>query len=277
MRVDAHQHFWRVSRGDYDWMSPELYPSLCRDYLPDDLAPLLAAGRIDRTVVIQAAETVAETEFMLGLAEVTPFIGAVVGWVDFASAEAPAIIERLAREPRLAGLRPMLQDLPDPDWILRPDVQPAIRATEANGLRFDALIKPPQLPAIRRLLEAYPDLPVVIDHGAKPQIAERKIDDWADHIRAIARDSRAVCKLSGIATEAEPGWTLDSMRPYVEVLLESFGPSRLMFASDWPVMTLNTDYVAWLAATEALTGHLTAAEQADIYGGTAARFYGLEA
>ena len=276
MRVDAHQHFWRVSRGDYDWMSPEDYPSLCRDYLPDDLAPLLAAARIDRTVIIQAAETVAETEFMLSLAEVTPFIGAVVGWVDFASPDAPATIERLARNPRLAGLRPMLQDLPDPNWILRDDVQPSIRATAAHGLRFDALIKPPQLPAIRRILELYPDLPVVIDHGAKPRIADREIEEWAGHIRAIARDSKAVCKLSGIATEAEPGWTVETMRPYVDILLESFGPSRLMFASDWPVLTLNGDYLGWLAATEALTAHLTGAEKADIYGGTATRFYGLE-
>jgi L-fuconolactonase len=277
MRVDAHQHFWRVDRGDYDWMSPELYPNLCRDYLPEDLAPLLAAARIDRTVLIQAAETVAETEFMLSLAETTPFIGAVVGWVDFADPQAPLIIERLAQAPRLAGLRPMLQDLPDPNWILREDVQPALRATAAHGLRFDALIKPPQLPAIRRILDRYPELPVVIDHGAKPRIAAGEIDGWAGHIRAIARDSAAVCKLSGIATEAAPGWTVETMRPYVDVLLESFGPSRLMFASDWPVLTENGDYLGWLAATEALTAGLTAAEQADIYGGVAARFYGLEA
>jgi L-fuconolactonase len=275
MRVDAHQHFWRVDRGDYAWLSEDQFPNLYRDFLPDDLVPLLTQGRIDRTVLIQAAESVAETEFLLAIADTTPFVGAVVGWVDFTSRQAPAEIARLAEHPRLKGLRPMLQDLPDANWILREDVQPAIRAVAANGLRFDALIKPPQLSAIRRLLDRYPELPVVIDHGAKPQIAAGIMEPWAGHIRAIARDSQAVCKLSGIATEAGPGWTVETMRPYVDVLLEAFSPSRLMFASDWPVLTENGDYLGWLAATEALTAGLSDAENADVYGGVAARFYGL--
>ena len=274
MRVDAHQHFWRIARGDYGWLTPEL-PNLYRDYLPEELAPLLAKGGIDRTVLVQAAESVAETEFMLGLAETTPLIGGVVGWVNFASAQAPAEIERLARNPWLKGMRPMLQDLADADWILRDDVQPAIRATSANGLRFDALIKPPQLPAIRRLLDRYPDLPVVIDHGAKPRIIDGEIDDWAGHMRAIARDSRALCKLSGLATEAAPGWTVETLRPYVDVLLDAFGPSRLMFGSDWPVLTENGDYLGWLAAAEALTARLSDADKARVFGATAAAFYGI--
>jgi L-fuconolactonase len=231
---------------------------------------------IESTLFIQAAQTKPHTDLKLELAEATPFIGGVVGWVDFASPQAPLDIERLAKNRRLKGLRPMLQDLPDPNWILREDVQPAIRATAAYGLRFDALIKPPQLPAIRRLLDRYPELPVVIDQGAKPRIIAGEIDEWAGHIRAIARDSDAVCKLSGIATEAAPGWTVETMRPYVEVLLESFGSSRMMFASDWPVLTENGDYLGWLAATEALTAHLSDADRAQIYGGTAQRFYGLE-
>jgi L-fuconolactonase len=274
MRVDAHQHFWRIDRGDYGWLTPDL-PNLYRDYLPEDLAPLLAKGRIERTVLVQAAESVAETEFMLRLAEATPFVGGVVGWVDFASRDAPADIERLARNPRLKGLRPMLQDLADPNWILREEVQPAIRATAAAGLRFDALIKPPQLPAIRHLLDRYPELPVVIDHGGKPQIAQGRIDDWAGHMRAIARDSRAVCKLSGLATEAAPGWTVETLRPYVDMLLEAFGPSRLMFGSDWPVLTENGDYLVWLAAAEALTAGLSDADRTQMFGGTAANFYGI--
>src|SRR4051812_46291217 len=152
MRVDAHQHFWRIDRGDYGWLTQEAVPGLYRDYLPDDLAPLLAEGRIDRTVLVQAAESLAETEFMLALAEATPFVGAVVGWVDFASPQAAGQVFELAKHPRLAGLRPMLQDLDDPDWILREAVQPTIHALAACGLRFDALIKPAQLPAIRNLL-----------------------------------------------------------------------------------------------------------------------------
>jgi L-fuconolactonase len=275
MRVDAHQHFWRIDRGDYGWLTPEAVPGLCRDYLPDDLAPLLAQGRIDRTVLVQAAESPGETEFLLGLAETTPFVGAVVGWVDFASRAAAGEVFRLAKHPQLKGLRPMLQDLDDAEWILSEPVQPAIRATAAAGLRFDALIKPAQLPAIRTLLARYPDLPVVIDHGAKPRIADGEIDAWAGHMRAIARDSHAVCKLSGLATEAAPGWTVETLRPYIDVLLEAFGPSRLMFGSDWPVLTENGDYGGWLSAATALTAGLSEADRAEVFGGAAARFYGI--
>jgi L-fuconolactonase len=276
MRIDAHQHFWRIDRGDYGWLSRAAFPNLYRDFLPADLAPLLAKGGIDRTVLIQAAESPAETQFMLALAAETPFVAGVVGWVDLANRAAPDEIARLASDPRLKGLRPMLQDLPDNEWILRPEVEPAVRALTASGLRFDALIKPPQLPAIRRFLDRHPDLPVVIDHGAKPEIAAGRIDDWAQHIRAIARDSAAVCKLSGIATEAAPGWTIETMRPYVEVLLEAFGPGRLMFASDWPVLTENGDYLGWLATVEALSAGLAAADRDRLFGGTAAAFYGIE-
>jgi len=276
MRIDAHQHFWRIERGDYAWLTKDAFPRLYRDFLPPDLAPLLAAGRIDKTVLIQAAESVAETEFMLATAAATPFVGAVVGWVDFSSPAAPDQIARLARNPLLKGFRPMLQDLPDNAWILKPDVKAAVWALIASGLRFDALIKPPQLPAIREFLHRHPELPVVIDHSAKPEIAAERIDDWAAHMRAIARDSRAFCKLSGLATEAAAGWTAETMRPYVDVLIDAFGPSRLMFASDWPVLTENGDYAGWLAAVETLTQGLSADERAQVFGGTAASFYGIE-
>ena len=277
MRVDAHQHFWRIDRGDYGWLTAKAFPKLYRDFLPDDLAPLLAQAGIDKTILVQGAETAGETQFLLDLAARTPFVGGVVGWTDFASPNSAGEIERLAREPRLKGLRPMLQDLDDAEWILRPDVQPALHAIAANGLRFDALIKPPQLPAIRKMLNRHPDLPVVIDHGAKPLIADGVMEPWASHIRAIARESAAVCKLSGLATEAAPGWTAETLRPYVDVLLEAFGPWRLMFGSDWPVLTHNGDYDGWFAAARALTADLTPAERDQVFGGTAAAFYGLEA
>lgn len=277
MRVDAHHHLWRLDRGDYDWLTAAEHPLIHRDYLPQDLAPLLSACRIDQTVLVQATQSLAETEFLLSLAESTPFVGGVVGWVDFAAPQAPETIAALASRRHLVGLRPMLQDLPDPEWILRDDVQPAIRAMAAHGLRFDALIKPPQLGAIRRLLARYPEMPVVIDHGAKPRIAASEIDDWAQEMRGIARDSRAFCKLSGLATEAAPGWGVETLAPYVAVLLEAFGPSRLMFGSDWPVLNENGDYLGWVAAAEALTAELSAEEEAQIFGGVAASFYGLEA
>jgi len=277
MRVDAHQHFWKIARGDYGWLTAEAFPKLYRDFLPDDLAPLLAETRVDRTILVQGAETAGETRFLLDLAAQTPFVGGVVGWTDFASPDAPAEIERLAAEPHLKGLRPMLQELADAEWILRPDVQPALKATAQNGLRFDALIKPPQLPAIRRMLDLHPDLPVVIDHGAKPLIADGVMAPWADHIRGIARDSRTVCKLSGLATEAQPGWSVETLRPYVDVLLGAFGPSRLMFGSDWPVLTHNGDYLGWFAAAQVLTAGISDAERDQVFGGAAAAFYGLAA
>jgi L-fuconolactonase len=277
MRVDAHQHFWRVDRGDYGWLTAEALPELYRDFQPADLAPLLTRAGVERTILVQAAETAAETRYLLDLAAQTPFVGGVVGWTDFAAPGASAEIERLARAPQLKGLRPMLQDLADADWILRDDVQPALAATARCGLRFDALIKPPQLPAIRAMLDRHPDLPVVIDHGAKPLIADGVMEPWAGHIRAIARDSRALCKLSGLATEAAPGWTVETLRPYVDVLLEAFGPGRLMFGSDWPVLTGIGDYLGWFTAAEALTAGLGEAERAQVFGGTAAAFYGLEA
>lgn len=275
MRVDAHQHFWRLDRGDYGWLTPEDTPRLYRDYLPADLAPLLADARIQRTVLVQAAESVAETEFLLAVADATPFVAGVVGWADFENPLAAGEIFRLAENPHLVGMRPMLQDLADAEWILRDAVQPAIRATAAAGLRFDALIKPPQLAAIRTFLARYPDLPVVIDHGAKPPIAAGGLEDWAGHMRGIARDTHAVCKLSGLATEAASGWTVETLRPYVDVLLDAFGPSRLMFGSDWPVLTNNGDYPGWLAAAEALTAGLSEADRGRVFGGTAARFYGI--
>lgn len=277
MRVDAHQHFWRIDRGDYGWLTAQAFPRLYRDFLPEDLAPSLVRTRIDKTVLVQAAETAEETRFLLEIAAKTPFVAGVVGWTDFASPDAPAAIERLARDRRLKGLRPMLQDLADEDWILHPDVQPALRATEQNGLRFDALVRPAQLPALRRMLNGHPDLPVVVDHGAKPPIAASEMEPWAGHMRAIARDSRALCKLSGLATEAPDGWTVETLRPYVDVLLEAFGPSRLMFGSDWPVLTHNGDYLGWFAAAETLTAGLSDAERKQVFGGTAAAFYGLEA
>jgi L-fuconolactonase len=277
MRVDAHQHFWRIDRGDYGWLTAEALPKLYRDFLPADLAPLLAQARIDKTMLVQAAQTSGETQFLLDLAAQTPFVGGVVGWTDFAASDAPVEIERLSRQPALKGLRPMLQDLSDADWILREVVQPALRATAACGLRFDALIKPPQLAAVRRMLDQHPDLAVVIDHGAKPLIADGLMEPWAGHVRAIARDSRAVCKVSGLVTEAAPGWTVETLRPYVDVLLEAFGPSRLMFGSDWPVLTNNGDYLGWFDAAETLTSGLNEAERGQVFGGTAAAFYGLEA
>ncbi|MGH6993721.1 MAG: amidohydrolase family protein, partial [Caulobacteraceae bacterium] len=171
MRIDAHQHFWRLDRGDHDWLASGAHPSICRDFGPADLAPLLAAHDLDASILIQAAPTAAETAFLLDTSARESTVAAVVGWTDFAAPTAAAEIEALAGRPKLAGLRPMLQDLPDDAWILRPDVGPALDALEAADLRLDALVKPRHLRHLLRLLESRPALRVAIDHAAKPDIA----------------------------------------------------------------------------------------------------------
>jgi len=277
MRIDAHQHFWRPSRGDYDWLTPEAHPAICRKFLPRDLAPLLEDAGIERTVLVQAAPTLAETEYLLGLATETPFVAGVVGWADFEAPDAAARIETAVKNPALLGLRPMLQDLDDDAWILRPEIAPALDAMQVAGLRFDALVTPRHLPHLARFLAGRPGLQVVIDHGAKPDIAGGALDEWAALMRAIAVETPAYCKLSGLVTEAGGKWTEEKLLPYVEVLLEAFGPARLMWGSDWPVVNEAGGYAAWHSAAAALTEHCSQDERDLIFGGAAQAFYGIAA
>jgi L-fuconolactonase len=274
-RVDAHHHIWRLARGDYGWLTPALAP-IYRDFGLDDLRPLLAAARIEATVLVQAAPTIAETQFLLAAANASDgLVRGVVGWIDCAGADASDRLAALARDPLLKSVRPMLQDLPDPEWILRPQVQPALAALAPLGLRLDALVKPPQLPALLRLLERYPDLPVVIDHGGKPPIAAGEWEPWAGLIAALASHPGVHCKLSGLVTEAGSDWSVDSLARYVEHLIDCFGTTRLLWGSDWPVVELGGGYARWAAATDALLCGLTDSERDAVCGANAARFYGL--
>jgi len=275
-RIDAHQHFWRLSRGDYGWLTPELAP-LYRDFLPDDLAPLLERAAISGTVLVQAAPTEAETMFMLSLAEAHAFIEGVVGWTDFEAPDAPARIAALAAHPKLVGLRPMIQDLPDDAWMLRPDLTPAFDALRLHDLVFDALVFPRHLANLAMLLARHPSLRTVVDHGAKPAIASGEMTAWATGITAIARETTAFCKLSGLVTEAGADWSVDGLRPYVDHLLAEFGPSRLIWGSDWPVCTLAARYQDWLDASDQLLQSCKHAEREAILGGNAARVYRLAA
>jgi len=275
MRIDAHHHFWRLDRGDYGWLTRDL-TGLYRDYLPADMAPLLASARIDRTILVQAAPTEAETDFLLGLADRTEHIAGVVGWTDFEAPDAAHRIAALAARPGLVGLRPMIQDIAADDWMLRPAIAPALKAMAEEGLVFDALVLPRHLKILREFIARNPALDIVIDHAAKPNIATGEIDNWARDMRMLARETMAVCKLSGLATEAAPGWTVDTLRPYVEVLLDAFGADRLMWGSDWPVLNLNGGYARWLDAAEQLTAGLSTGEREAVFGRTAAIFYGIE-
>jgi L-fuconolactonase len=277
MRIDAHQHFWRVSRGDYGWLTPEDHPAICRDFGPDDLAPLLEDAGVERTVLVQAAPTSGETAYLLGLAATAPMVAGVVGWADLEAERAPGTIETMAANRALLGLRPMLQDLAADDWIVRPSVAPALDAMEGAGLRFDALVKPRHLPHLARLLADRPGLKVVIDHGAKPDVAAGEIDEWAALIRRVAAETPAFCKLSGLVTEAGEHWNVQDLAPFVDVLLEGFGPGRLMWGSDWPVVNEAGGYAAWRSAAEALTERCSQDERDLIFGGTAAAFYGIAA
>lgn len=277
MRIDAHQHFWRPSRGDYGWLTAEAHPAICRKFLPADLEPLLLDAGIERTVLVQAAPTVAETDYLLGLAAETPFVAGVVGWADFEAKNAAQQIAALAQQSKLVGLRPMLQDLDDDAWVLRPSVGKSLDFMAAEGLRFDALVTSRHLPHLTRCLVARPDLKSVIDHGAKPDIAGGALDSWADQMRAIAADTGAYCKLSGLVTEAGGRWTEDDLRPYADVLLEAFGPGRLMWGSDWPVVNEAGGYAAWHSAAWALAEGCTQDERDLIFGGVAQTFYGIAA
>lgn len=280
MRIDAHQHYWHPARGDYFWMSPD-HPVLAKPYGPRDLEPMLARHGIDRTVLVQAADTVAETHYMLGVADATDSVAGVVGWVDFERPEDRAELERLARHPKFLGVRPMIQDIADDDWMLRDDVQWAYRALIDLDLSFDALGFPPHLDNFLALLERYPDMRVVIDHCMKPRIRDHArgpevFGRWADGMSRLAEQTRACCKLSGLVTEAAEGWTLDDLKPYADHVLSAFGAERVMWGSDWPVCRLRASYDDWRAAAEALTAHLGEDACARIFGGTAVRFYRLD-
>ena len=238
MWIDSHQHFWAVGRGDYGWLTPESGP-LYRDFGPDDLRPILRETGIGRTIIVQAAPTVAETRFLLDIARHQPFVAGVVGWVEMNQSEtAIRYLKELASNPLLVGIRPMIQDIADPNWMLGREPARVFERLISMDLAFDALVRPQHLPALLELLGRYPQLRAVVDHGGKPNIAERQWQPWADRMAAIAEETSALCKLSGLATEARASDGAEALKPYMDHLYESFGPDRLMWGSDWPVLTL---------------------------------------
>lgn len=271
-RIDAHQHFWEIARGDYGWLTPALGP-IHRDFGPRDLGPHLARHGIAGTILVQAAPTEAETAYLLALAARTPFVAGVVGWSDFEAGDAAARIARLARDPLLVALRPMVQDIADPLWLQRRGLAPAFAALVAQNLVFDALLLPQHIAPMLAVLARHPALSVVIDHAAKPDLVAGDLAAWRGGISALATHPNTVCKLSGLVTEAGPGWTLDTLRPVVDHLLEAFGPARLLWGSDWPVVTLRAPYERWLETAQALLAGLSEAERDAVFGGNAARVY----
>jgi L-fuconolactonase len=277
MQIDAHQHFWHPGRGDYGWM-PKDDAVLSRPYAPAELWPQLQAAGVEGTVLVQAAPTIAETEYMLGIADATPWVRGVVGWIDFENPGDLAELQRLSGHPKFKGVRPMIQDLPDDAWMLREDVQWAFRAICDLGLRFDALGFPRHLAHFLTILKRYPTMQVVVDHCMKPQIREKSAAHfrfWADGMARIADETAAVVKFSALITEADADWTVDDLRPYTDHVFDVFGAERVMWGSDWPVCRLRGDYADWRHAALTLTEGLSEVDRALIYGGTAAGFYSL--
>lgn len=270
--IDAHQHFWRLDRGDYGWLTPALGP-IFRDFGPADLAPILARHGIERTILVQAAPTEAETRWLLDVAADAPFVAAVVGWSDFDAPDAPDAIARLAREPKLAGLRPMVQDIADDDWLAKPALAPAFDAMAAHGLVLDALVLPRHLSRLARVIERHPDLAVVVDHGAKPRIRERELDAWRAGLSAIAAHPNVACKLSGLVTEARPGDGTAELAPWIDAILGLFGATRVLWGSDWPVVNLAGGYDRWRAIALDALRSLAPAERDAVLGANAARVY----
>ena len=275
MRIDAHQHFWTYSAAEYPWIGPGM-ERLARDYLPADLAPLVAAEGIDGSVAVQARQSVAESRRLLELAAAHPFVKGVVGWVDLQSERVGDDLDELAANPTFVGVRHVVQDEPDPRFVLGEAFLRGIRQLHPHGLTYDLLLHPEQLPAAIELVGLLPEQPFVVDHLAKPQIAIGELDGWERDIRAIARHENVCCKVSGMVTEAVwQGWRQDDFTPYLDVVLDAFGPERLMVGSDWPVCLLAGEYAEVAAIPRACFSRLSAAEQALVHGGTAVRFYGL--
>jgi L-fuconolactonase len=272
MRIDAHHHLWSLARGDYDWLTPDLAP-IYRDFALPDLAPHLAAAGLEGTILVQAAPTEAETMFLLGVAEAAEVVRGVVGWTDFDAADGAARIDALAARKLLVGLRPMVQDMDDDDWLLRPALAPLLAAMAKAGLVFDALVRPRHLPRLVPIVDRHRDLCFVLDHCGKPHIATGDIATWQRDIALLAERPNVVCKLSGLVTEASEDWQIADLRPVVDHVCASFSPRRLLWGSDWPVLNLAGDYAKWLAAAETLLKDLSVDEKADVFGGTAARVY----
>ncbi|MEO6002009.1 MAG: amidohydrolase family protein [Opitutus sp.] len=279
MRIDSHQHYWRTNRGDYHWMSPAVQP-LCRDFLPPHLVPHLRKHRIDKTVLVQAAQTLAETDYLLTVAADEPTTAGVVGWLDLDSDHFPELFARYRRNPKFIGLRPMLQDLADDRWILRDRVQAHVALVAEADFPFEFLTFTRHLPHVRTTLERHPGLRSAIDHLSKPPIKSGQLQPWKTLMGRIAHEHPTVrCKISGLVTEADWNkWTVEDLRPCIEYAWTVFGANRVMFGSDWPVCTLAASYDQVIGAVEQVLGpNLDTSSSAAFFGGNAAQFYKLPA
>jgi L-fuconolactonase len=275
--IDSHQHFWVAGRGDYHWMDPQKVSILCRDYLPADLAPLLRRAGVDRTILVQAAQTAAETDFLLELAESAELVAGVVGWLDMDAHDFEHELATRRKHQKFRGVRPMLQDLDDDAWILRPTVLRNLAVLAEQRFPFEFLTYPRHLPHALTALKKTPGLHAVVDHLSKPSIAAGTMEPWRTLMARVAEHQNVSCKLSGMITEADHGaWTPGHLKPFIDHAFACFGADRLMFGSDWPVCLLAGRYGDVVNAVRTVLGpRLDVAETNKIFGENAARFYGL--
>lgn len=274
MIVDAHHHLWNPARGDYGWMPPD-DPVLSRSYRLAEAEALFQANGVGQSVLVQAAPTIAETEYMLGIADSSDVISGIVGWIDFDRPDDRRQLERLARHPKFRAVRPMVQDIADDDWLLQPSIRWAFDALRDLDLAFDALGFPRHASRFLDIFQRYPDLRVVIDHCMKPAIRDSEFDGWARAMERFARETSTWVKLSGLVTEAGADCSAAAVKPYVDHVLSTFGPLRMMWGSDWPVCRLRMEYGDWLAVANTLTHHLTAEEKTALFASNAQNFYRL--
>jgi L-fuconolactonase len=275
MRIDAHHHFWHYTIDEFGWIDDEM-AAIRRDFLPADLAQEISAAGIDAVISVQARQSLAETEFLLGHADAHPWIAAVVGWVPLIDPAVADTLQRFSAHPRLRSVRHVLQGEPDA-YMDRPDFNAGISRLREFNLAYDILIFNPQLPAAIRLVDRHPDQLFVLDHIAKPAIRTGEFQPWQRDLAELARRPNVFCKLSGVVTEANyKTWNYQQIHPYLDAALEAFTPARLMFGSDWPVCRVAVSYAEWVQTIERFTAPLTALERDAVFHGAAARAYRID-
>jgi L-fuconolactonase len=276
MRIDAHQHFWRYSAKEYGWIDDRM-AGLKRDFLPADLAPLLAATGFVGCVAVQARQTLEETNWLLDLAEQNDFVKGVVGWVDLCSPELPEQLERFAGHRKLKGVRHLVQDEPDDDFLLRHDFRMGVAKLAEYDLAYDLLLYPRHLPVAVQFVREFPEQRFVLDHIGKPQIADCLMEPWARDLNELAKFQNVHCKLSGMVTETRwKQWRAKDFRPFLDVVFAAFGTQRLMIGSDWPVCTLSGEYAVVMGAVIEYLNGLPTQGREMVLGRNCAQFYGID-
>jgi len=276
MIIDSHQHFWQVGRFEYPWLTREL-GILYRDYLPQNLEPILKQNKVARTVLVQASNSLEETKWLLRLADENEFIAGVVGWVDLKGSVINDQLDEFLQHKKFKGVRHLVESEPMDDWLVRPEVLAGLAVLEARDVPYDLLVHPRHLKFVPQIVESCPKLRMVIDHLAKPPIASGAIDDWRKGFASLAKVPTLSCKLSGLVTEANhETWTIDDLRPFVSVALETFGPDRLIFGSDHPVCLLAGSYERVLQSFETLLAELSPEMRERVFSSNAREFYRLQ-